>query len=102
MGGAQHTGFRERLHRGRMDYLLGSHPVWEICRGVYQMKKRPYAIGGILILASYFWNVLRRRPRTIPENLMRIRRNDQMQRLKSVFRRSFGSAVATDRTANQH
>ena len=38
MGAAQHTGIRESLHRGRMDYLLGSHPVWQVFRSVYQMK----------------------------------------------------------------
>jgi biofilm PGA synthesis N-glycosyltransferase PgaC len=94
MGGAQHTGFRERLHRGRMDYLLGSHPTWEIFRSVYQMKNKPYIIGGVLILAAYFWNLLRGTERTIPQELMELRRDDQVQRLKNLFRRTFRSPLA--------
>jgi poly-beta-1,6-N-acetyl-D-glucosamine synthase len=90
MGGAVHTGLRERMHRGRMDYLLGSHPVWEICRSVYQMKKRPYFIGGLLILASYAWNWIRRVERTMPADLIAFRQRDQIQRLKSAFRRTVG------------
>jgi poly-beta-1,6-N-acetyl-D-glucosamine synthase len=94
MGAAQITGFRERLHRGRMDYLLGSHPAWEVFRSIYQMKHKPYVIGGILILASYVWNVLRREKRTIPEDLIELRRSDQMQRLRGVFLRTLRRIVA--------
>ena len=71
-----------------MDYLLGSHPVWEICRSVYQMKKRPYFIGGLLILVSYAWNWIRRVERTMPADLIAFRQRDQIQRLKSAFRRT--------------
>ncbi len=88
MGGAQHTGLRERVHRGRMDYLLGSHPLWEIFRSVYQMKNRPYFIGGLLILVGYIWTFLRRVERTMPVDLIKLRRSDQMKRLKNVFRRT--------------
>jgi biofilm PGA synthesis N-glycosyltransferase PgaC len=88
MGGAQHTGLRERVHRGRMDYVLGSHPLWEIFRSVYQMKNRPYFIGGLLILFGYIWTFLRRVERTMPVDLIKLRRNDQMKRLKNIFRRT--------------
>lgn len=88
MNGAQMKGFRERLHRGHMDYLLGSHPLWEIVRGVYQMGNRPYVIGGLLILASYFWNYLGGVAQTIPPDLMVFRRKDQMARLRYMFLRA--------------
>jgi biofilm PGA synthesis N-glycosyltransferase PgaC len=88
MNGAQMKGLRERLHRGRMDYLLGSHPIWEIVRGVYQMGNRPYVIGGMLILVSYFWNFLSGVEQTIPRDLMAYRRKDQMARLRYTFRRA--------------
>ena len=84
-GGALHTGLRERLHMGRKDYLLGNHPVWEVFRGLYQMAHRPYVIGGLLVLWSYFWSALRGVERTIPNELMALRRSDQMKRLKLVM-----------------
>jgi cellulose synthase/poly-beta-1,6-N-acetylglucosamine synthase-like glycosyltransferase len=86
MGSAQHVHMRERVHRGRMDYLLGSHPLWELFRSVYQMKKRPYVLGGILILTSYAWTWLRRVERTMPTELIALRRRDQMQQLKAILR----------------
>jgi poly-beta-1,6-N-acetyl-D-glucosamine synthase len=93
-GGALHTGLRERLHMGRKDYLLGNHPVWEIFRSVYQMAHKPYLIGGLLVLWSYFWNSLRGVERTIPVELMAIRRSDQLKRLKLVLQRRFHSSVS--------
>jgi len=86
MNGAQMTGYRERLHRGRMDYLLGSHPLWELFRGIYQMKNKPYLIGGALILYAYFSRQLQGSERTMPEDLIAFRRKDQMERLKLIFR----------------
>jgi poly-beta-1,6-N-acetyl-D-glucosamine synthase len=93
MNGAQMKGLRERLHRGHMDYLLGSHPIWEIVRGVYQMGNRPYVIGGMLILVSYFWNCLSGAEQTIPRDLMAFRRKDQMARLRYTFRRAAMESV---------
>jgi len=86
-GGALHTGLRERLHMGRKDYLLGNHPLWELFRSLYQMQHKPYLIGGLLVLASYLWNSLRGTERTIPPELMALRRGEQMKRLKSVLHR---------------
>jgi biofilm PGA synthesis N-glycosyltransferase PgaC len=94
MNGAQLKGIRERLHTGYKDYLLGSHPGWEVFRSLYQMRKPPYLIGGIFIFIGYFWMLLLRRERTIPENLMEFRRKEQIQRLKSAFRRAARASAA--------
>ncbi len=86
-GGALHTGLRERLHMGRKDYLLGNHPVWEVFRSVHQMAHKPYVIGGLLMLFAYSWQLARRVKRTIPGELMVIRRVDQLRRLKLIMQR---------------
>lgn len=89
MSGAQLTGFTERLHCGRKDYLLGSHPLWELCRCVYQMKNKPYVIGGVLVLYAYFWRQLLGVERTMPDDLIAFRQRDQMKRLRAVLRGMF-------------
>ena len=88
--GALHTGLRGRFYMGRKDYLLGNHPMWEIFRSVYQMGHKPYFIGGFLVLFAYMWDSLRGVKRTIPEELMALRRSDQMKRLKLVMQRRLG------------
>jgi biofilm PGA synthesis N-glycosyltransferase PgaC len=88
-GGALHTGIRERLHMGRKDYLLGNHPVWEFFRSFYQMRHKPYVIGGLLVFSSYLWNLLRGVERTIPAELMALRQSEQLKRLKMLLRSRF-------------
>jgi biofilm PGA synthesis N-glycosyltransferase PgaC len=92
-GGALHAGLRERLHIGRKDYLLGNHPLWELFRGCYQMLRKPYIIGGVLVLAAYAWNWIRGVDRTIPADLMALRREDQKDRLKSILLRCIPTAA---------
>ncbi|MFY9688572.1 MAG: glycosyltransferase family 2 protein [Candidatus Acidiferrales bacterium] len=86
-GGALHSGLRERIHTGRKDYLLGNHPLWEVFRSFYQMKHKPYVIGGLLVLSSYLWNTIRGVEKTIPKELMDLRRREQLARLKSLLHR---------------
>ena len=94
VGSAQHTGTYERLLQGgRKDYLHGSHPAFEVFRSIYQMKNRPYIIGGVLVLAGYFGAMLRSVERTIPKELIELRRIDQMNRLKGVLRRALRSVT---------
>jgi Glycosyl transferase family 2 len=92
---ALHAGLRERAHMGRKDYMLGNHLLWEVVRGAYQMKYKPYVIGGIVLLGAYMWNLVRGVKRSIPNELMTIRRNDQMKRLSGIFRRGLGIAART-------
>ena len=91
-GGALHDGLRGRLYAGRKDYLLGNHPLWEMFRSVYQMARKPYIIGGLAVLASFLWNMLLCVKKTIPAELMAIRRNDQMTRLKRIVKGLFAPA----------
>lgn len=88
MGTAQFAGYRARLNIGHKDYLLGSHPVWEVFRCIYQMRQKPYFIGGALMATAYFWDLLRRVERSMPEDLIQFRQRDQMVRLKRFFART--------------
>jgi glycosyltransferase involved in cell wall biosynthesis len=92
-GTALHAGLREKIHIGRKDYLLGNHPAWELFRSVYQMQRKPYVVGGMLILGSYMWNLIRGVERSIPPELMALRRKEQISRLKTAFQRHFRPTV---------
>jgi len=92
-GGALHTGLRGRWYMGRKDYLIGNHPVWELFRTVYQMKNKPYVIGGLLALAAYIWYAARGVERTMHRDLLTLRQAEQMKRLKMVIRRRLGFVI---------
>lgn len=86
-GGALHSGLRARWYAGRKDYLLGNHPAWEFLRSLYQMKYRPYVVGGFLVFISYVWHLLRQAERTIPTDLMALRQKEQLDRLRTLVKR---------------
>lgn len=74
-----------RLRVGQQDYYLGGHPLWEIFRSLYQMRFRPYIMGGLLVLTGYVWAFFKGVDRPISEELVSFRRREQMQRLRNFF-----------------
>ena len=86
--GTAKTGvLKAKFRVGQQDYRLGSHPLWELFRALYQMTLRPYALGGLLILVGYLWAAVRRRERPISPELVTFRRSEQMRRLNVALRR---------------
>lgn len=76
---------KARFHYGKKDYFTGGHPLWQLFRGVFQMSKEPYVIGGALLLAGYFWAWLSGHPRAVSDELMRFHRGEQMRRLRRLL-----------------
>jgi len=74
------------FRHGRKDYFLGGHPLWELFRAIYQMKSRPYIIGGLLLFVGYAWAFLSRVERPVSQELMMFHRGEQMQRLKKAIK----------------
>jgi glycosyltransferase involved in cell wall biosynthesis len=84
--GSLMTWFRH----GRKDYFLGGHPLWEMSRSLYQMTKRPFIIGGSLLLFGYTWAFLSRVERPVSQELMKFHRSEQMSRLKNILGKTVG------------
>ena len=70
---------------GRQDFYLGGHPLWEVFRCVYQMRSKPYLLGGVFLFLGYFWALLSGTERPVSEEFVRFRRREQMQRLRKKF-----------------
>jgi glycosyltransferase involved in cell wall biosynthesis len=85
MGTAQASLLLAWFKNGVKDYALGCHPVWEAFRTCYQMTKRPYVLGGLLLGIGYAWSSIRHVDRTIPKDVMAFRRREQTQRLKNFL-----------------
>ena len=85
LGAAQHGAWGARFRDGKLDYMLGGHPVWELCRTAYQMTRPPRVTGGLMLLAGYLSAMLRRVSRPVSPELVAFRRREQMQRLRAFF-----------------
>jgi biofilm PGA synthesis N-glycosyltransferase PgaC len=96
MGTAQQSVWSARFRNGGKDYAIGNHPVWELFRAVYQMTKKPFIIGGMMVLAGYGWAVLRRAGRPVLPELVAFQRREQMRRLRRFFT---GDSISPDKPA---
>ncbi len=85
MGRTYGKSLSARFHYGKKDYLCGSHPLWQVFRGLYQMTRKPYFIGGLALMLGYFLPMLRRTKRVVSRELMKFCRREQMRRLMGLM-----------------
>lgn len=88
MGTGNSSTLMTWFKHGRKDYFLGGHPLWEMFRALYQMTKKPYIVGGSLLFFGYAWALLSRIERPISEELMKFHRDEQIQRLRKMLRKT--------------
>ena len=79
--------FKTLYRRGRQDYSLGGHPLWEVCRAGFQMRRKPYAVGGLVLLAGYVGALMAGVERPVSRELVRFHRTEQMYRLRHGWSR---------------
>jgi hypothetical protein len=101
MGSGMNRGLKLPFKWGQSDYRLGGHPAWEIFRCMYQMRNRPYIVGGLVCLAGYFYAMIARHPRSVSPAFAKFRGQEQLSRLKKFFVRtlSLGRCGTEQRTA---
>ena len=85
MGTAKQGILSARFRNGGKDYAIGNHPTWEVFRAVYQMTKKPFVIGSVMLISGYAWAAVRRVKRPVSPELVAFQRREQMQRLKNFL-----------------
>ena len=85
MGSFERGVCRNRFRIGTKDYSIGGHPVWQICRAAYQVTKRPYVVGALMMLAGYLSASIRRIERPVSREFVEFHRDEQMRRLRTFF-----------------
>jgi glycosyltransferase involved in cell wall biosynthesis len=87
MGETEGNVWKARFDYGRKDYFLGNHPLWQIFRVGYQMSKRPYVIGGLILLFGYIHSLIMRVDCPVAPELLKFHRREQLERLKTLLLR---------------
>ena len=77
MGSAQDHFVGATFKSGYGDYLVGVHPPWQVSRSVYQMSRRPFILGGMLLLVGYLWGMIKREPKLISVDLVNFRKRNK-------------------------
>ena len=86
MGTGRASRLGARYSLGQQDYYLGNHPLWQLSRMFYQMKFRPYIVGGLALFWGYAIAGLQRRKKPVPEELVTFIRREQIERLREKAR----------------
>ena len=83
LGTAERSVVAASFAYGEKDYILGGHPVWELFRILYRMRRRPYILDGLALGLGYGSAALRRLKRPVSKELMAFHRREQMRKLRS-------------------
>jgi hypothetical protein len=85
MGTADRNRVKARFRHGQEDYWVGNHPLWEIVRGLFQMKNKPLVLGGLSLMLGYICAWFSRKPNPVPQELRSFHRREQMERMQRMF-----------------
>jgi glycosyltransferase involved in cell wall biosynthesis len=85
MGTALQGSLKAKFKLGVKDHFVGNHPLWQLFRTIYQMKHRPYVLGGLALGWGFAWSMLRRAEISVSPELVRFVREEQMERLRGLL-----------------
>ncbi len=108
----RHTGAGTNLlgHRfrlGRLDYSVGSDPLFEVFKCLQRIPERPLVLGGFTRLAGFTWCCIRRESRQVSRQFIEFLRCEQKQKIAALFsgagKRRMGRAASrlSDRSTVQ-
>jgi glycosyltransferase involved in cell wall biosynthesis len=86
LGTAERSLLSSLFSYGEKDYYLGGHPLWEIFRATYRIIKKPYLLGAIALFSGYLSAFLRQIDRPVSDELMKFHREEQLKKLKAIFK----------------
>lgn len=82
IGTASHKETLAVFRHGWTDYTHGCDPIWELCRSIYQMSRRPIFVHGIVCLAGYICAAVTRAERVVSQEMIQFRKSEQRKRLR--------------------
>jgi glycosyltransferase involved in cell wall biosynthesis len=84
-GTAKVNVLRARFRDGIKCYVIGNHPVFQIAKGVYRLRNKPYIIGSVITLCGYVWAWWGNYKRVVPDDFVEYLRCEQWGRLRSML-----------------
>lgn len=82
--GAVNRPLRNAFRQGRMDYSLGSDPMFEVIKCLRRFREKPYLIGSVTRIAGYTWCHICRESRAVPDDVASFLKREQRSRLSPV------------------
>jgi len=74
--------FRESIRQGKMDYLVGTHPLFEVLKCARRVKEKPYFVRAIIRGTTFFVLTVTGHERFVTKEIMEQLRKEQKSRMK--------------------
>ncbi len=82
---------KENFRQGIMFYALGSHPLFELLKGLLYMATKPYIVNGAVRLTGYIWGACNNIERLVDNDFVKFYRKEQIDRLRKCLSIKLGS-----------
>jgi hypothetical protein len=79
------TWWRVRFREGQSDYMLGYHLLFMVFKCISRIVEKPYFIGALLRLTGFLTSIVRRQPRSVPQDVIDFIQQEQLQRLRHTL-----------------
>jgi biofilm PGA synthesis N-glycosyltransferase PgaC len=76
---------RHKFRQGRMDYSLGSEPIFETFKCLQRLGEKPLIVGSLARLTGFFWSLMIREPRPVSAEFIAFLRAEQKQKTMSLL-----------------
>lgn len=87
-GAAKRGAIGDAIRKGKLDYALGSHGLYEILKCVRRLWASPFFLGALARFMSFMWSTIQRHERDIPEHVVKFTQQEQRARIKHLLFRS--------------
>jgi hypothetical protein len=85
MGTAECGVLRSSFQYGQKAYRVGGYPAWDLLRGFFQMRRKPWILGGFMFQCGFLRAWIARTPRVVSREVMEFHRCEQKARLARIF-----------------
>jgi len=85
--GTGSRAFRNSYRQGKMDYALGSDPLFEVIKCFRRFREKPFLLSSFIRLFGFISHGLSGEPRAVPEDAAAFLRREQRQRVTGLFSR---------------
>jgi glycosyltransferase involved in cell wall biosynthesis len=94
----RHTGAANNLLRhhfrvGRVDYSLGSDPIFELLKCAQRVSEKPWFLGAVTRFLGFAWSGMCRERRSVSEEFIYFLRKEQRAKILGVFGRAGGKRL---------
>jgi poly-beta-1,6-N-acetyl-D-glucosamine synthase len=86
--GGEHSMLKPRFQEGRMDFSVGSHPLFELFKCARRIPERPFLLGAIARLFGFFGCYCDKSPRLVSPEVVAFLQHEQIGRIRQLCVRS--------------